>query len=389
MGFRRPRACLALLLLGQLLVAGCRDRAERDRDGGDDATNNDAATAGDALAPLALDFSATGCGDFNLTLNRCTGPAPLTVRLSPIGSPTVNRFLWDFGDGTAPSTERAPTHSYTLPGMYTVSLVGASVTGSLSRVRPQFIAVSAASVGELCDVDAQCATGLRCLCGSSATCGGAFSRGICSIACGAGPCTGGAVCADLALGLLSDDPPPSPLPFQDVLCLAPCDSDRTCAPGLSCRDLPAGGGGVHAWVRGCFAPLPLDVGASCRNPDGALSGNLCTSGRCAELGALGLCSATCASAGDCPPGAACALFGDGRQLCLRTCAGPTECDGDPLIGCRPSDADGSALSFTLPVGGPTSACGPRACHTTDDCRPSGLCQDGHCRPLLELPARAR
>lgn len=51
-----------------------------------------------------------------------TGCVPFTVTFTPtIGGGTVTGSLWDFGDG-AFSTLAAPTHSYTVPGTYSVSL---------------------------------------------------------------------------------------------------------------------------------------------------------------------------------------------------------------------------------------------------------------------------
>jgi PKD repeat protein len=50
-----------------------------------------------------------------------TGPAPLTVVFTGESTGTVDSRLWDFGDGSE-STERNPSHVYTKPGAYTVSL---------------------------------------------------------------------------------------------------------------------------------------------------------------------------------------------------------------------------------------------------------------------------
>ena len=56
-----------------------------------------------------------------------TGTAPLTVTFteSSAGSPTS--WLWDFGDGSSSILENPPSHKYSVPGTYTVSL---TVTGS-------------------------------------------------------------------------------------------------------------------------------------------------------------------------------------------------------------------------------------------------------------------
>jgi len=54
------------------------------------------------------------------TLNTSRGAVPLTVRFTnqSLGDPTS--FSWDFGDG-AKSVEKDPVHTYTIPGVYTVT----------------------------------------------------------------------------------------------------------------------------------------------------------------------------------------------------------------------------------------------------------------------------
>lgn len=58
--------------------------------------------------------------------DRTFGGAPLDVQFTSSGSTdpegdTLN-FRWDFGDGSAPSTEANPKHTYVAEGMYTVTL---------------------------------------------------------------------------------------------------------------------------------------------------------------------------------------------------------------------------------------------------------------------------
>ncbi|MBS1574873.1 MAG: PKD domain-containing protein [Bacteroidetes bacterium] len=50
-----------------------------------------------------------------------TGCAPYTVTFDNT-SQAGQTFIWDFGDGTANSTEFQPTHTYQLPGQYTIRL---------------------------------------------------------------------------------------------------------------------------------------------------------------------------------------------------------------------------------------------------------------------------
>ncbi len=55
------------------------------------------------------------------------------------GEPTS--FTWDFGDGTATSTKRSPTHAYQTPGLYTVQLTVSGARGSDSRTRVDYVHV--------------------------------------------------------------------------------------------------------------------------------------------------------------------------------------------------------------------------------------------------------
>lgn len=367
---------LAVLTVVAASAAGCKDRLVAQPV---DADLFDGGGRADGpVQPLEIDFAATGCPEYDLAASRCSGVAPLTVAFAPIGSGSITRFLWDFGDGTPKSADRAPAHTYVIPGVFTVSLVGAGATGTVSKTHRQFVVANVAGVGGLCDVDAQCATGLHCLCGAGSACGGAFPRGVCTAECRAGVCSGGAVCADLPV-----IPPQAP-PTTDriALCLAPCEDDTACAQGLTCRALLSATTSAQpqpTWTRGCFAATTLEVGSACRTASGVLSDGACVTGRCDDLGALGLCVSSCAGGQLCPPGTACASFRDGRTVCLRSCAQSTDCGRDPLIGCEPAGAPG-AMGFTLAAApGPAStACAPKGCVADDDCGPAGTCQDGHC-----------
>ncbi len=74
------------------------------------------------LAVLALALPTAAQLDADFTATPLSGTNPLTVDFSDLttgGPPTVQ--VWYFGDGTT-STEANPTHTYTTPGTYTVSL---------------------------------------------------------------------------------------------------------------------------------------------------------------------------------------------------------------------------------------------------------------------------
>jgi PKD repeat protein len=402
-------------LLAWLSLPACHTRIVGP-DGGRDAPAGDAATS-DVPGALALDISVTGCARADVDAGHadggaaaCTGTAPLTLTFSPVGSPALTRFRWTFGDLTPPSTDRAPTHTYLLPGIYDVGVVGEGATGSVSRQRARFVVVTADGAGTPCDIDAQCGGGLFCLCGEAAPCGDGFSHGVCTSACPTSGCGGGAACARVVV------PPRAPAALPDAgsdagdagdtadastsadvgapldaaapgdaagdtdagataasLCLAACSEDGDCSSGLVCRALP-GVAGPGSWANVCVPPFFRRAGDSCRDARGLLDDGACATDLCADLGALGVCSATCAGGAACPPGTSCARFGDGRALCLTACSTSTPCESDPLLACE-TGAGAGALGFLAST--PASAtpfCAPRSCTSGADCAPSGTCK---------------
>src|SRR5204863_5279196 len=105
----------------------------------------------------------------------------------------------------------------------------------------------------------------------------------------------------------------------------------SCPVGLVCRALLSAGGAQARWALACVPPALRDVGQPCRDATGALDDDGCATGRCADLGALGVCSSSCAAGAECPPGSACATLGNGQSLCVRTCGRDFACDRDPLL----------------------------------------------------------
>src|SRR5690606_2184955 len=55
------------------------------------------------------------------TANPTSGPAPLAVSFDN-NSERANSYRWNFGDGSPTDTSENPTHTYTPPGTYTVTL---------------------------------------------------------------------------------------------------------------------------------------------------------------------------------------------------------------------------------------------------------------------------
>jgi len=346
---------VALLAIAGL---GCRDHAEAPADAGTDGVRPE------APGTLILEIAVNGCASYDQATVTCSGPPPLVLSFAPVGSQEVTEFVWDFGDGTPTSRDRAPTHTYGHPGNYTVTLNGHGDVGGVKPPVPVTVRVDALSAGAPCDVKVQCADGLDCVCAPGTGCGLAFARGICSTSCAADACDAGAVCAALPL-----DPPVSGGgAVRAPICIAGCQSSSDCAPGFACQTVAAAGvSAADVWAHGC---LPLgamrDVGEPCRDASERLADGLCTTGTCADVGALGVCSAGCDGDQLCPEETACASFPDGRLLCLRACASDAAAcgDRDPLLACT---------TFNAPAGGSAVVCAPKSCVADSACAPTGRC----------------
>jgi monoamine oxidase len=98
-----------------------------ERAGGEVDTNLDGPP--DPGTPTA-DFSASPIA----------GAAPLDVTFSDLSNELPTGWSWDFGDGGSSSLQH-PTHEYTAPGDYTVSLTATNPIGSHTRVLPKLITV--------------------------------------------------------------------------------------------------------------------------------------------------------------------------------------------------------------------------------------------------------
>ena len=73
------------------------------------------------------------------------GCAPLSVKLRDTSKGQVKARVWDFGDG-ATSQDADPTHVYTAPGKYTVTLTVSGECGSDTEARKDFVQAFGASV---------------------------------------------------------------------------------------------------------------------------------------------------------------------------------------------------------------------------------------------------
>ncbi len=346
------RAAVPLLLF--LAQAACRSNnaapppQPKPTDGGDDGP-------GYAPAPNALDIAVTGCASSKIEsgTEMCSGPAPFTVTFSPVGTPGLTSFVWDFGDGSPPSSEVAPVHTYSIPGRYDVSVKGSSaLIGTIPATRPGLIVALPVAAGAACDVKAQCADGLDCVSKAGDGCSPAFARGICSRDCTNGFCGSGAVCAAYALGAGSPagtGPADGGGSQLNPVCLADCGDGVGCPAGFVCQSFHAGGSTANGWVRGCLpAGAAGDLGASCRTASGALDHARCASGFCSAAATNGFCSASCQQPLTCPAGAACAWLTTG-QICLPACTSDQSCSGDPSVACQNLTAADAGVDGGVPV----------------------------------------
>jgi hypothetical protein len=191
--------------------------------------------------------------------------------------------------------------------------------------------------GAPCDVDVQCdgAAGLTCVCAPRSGCAAAFIRGICSMTCDGSACGSGAVCASIVTG-----------PQPDAGRARPCASPpvrrtRSARPASSARR-----------YRRFHRRGPVDTGLLAGRPgarsrrvvprcDEILRDDACASGLCADVGALGVCSAA-ATPRRVRPDRPARVLADARHLCLQTCVSDGDCASDPLLACVALPASGDA-----------------------------------------------
>ena len=88
----------------------------------------------DATYYMHTDDTSVGA-DF--TANVFSGKLPLTVNFTDQSCGTITSWQWNFGDG-ATSNEQNPSHTYSKPGTFTVSL---TVNGSDTETKPDYITV--------------------------------------------------------------------------------------------------------------------------------------------------------------------------------------------------------------------------------------------------------
>jgi len=102
-------------------------------DDGDVTINNGESDVwvGKLISQPIVDFSAQILSGF----------PPLTTKFYDLSKNNPISWEWDFGDGSAIATEHEPTHTYTHPGGYTVTLVTTNEFGEYSEIKNNYITV--------------------------------------------------------------------------------------------------------------------------------------------------------------------------------------------------------------------------------------------------------
>ena len=89
-----------------------------------------------------ITVSSSGTGPkAAFTVDKRTGPKPLTVQFTDqsTGNPTM--WAWDFGDGTSEMLAN-PAHTYQEAGVYSISLTASNNAGSDTKTEPDYISVT-------------------------------------------------------------------------------------------------------------------------------------------------------------------------------------------------------------------------------------------------------
>jgi PKD repeat protein len=90
--------------------------------------------------------------------NPTSGTAPLTVAFADLSLGLVTSRNWDFGDGSG-STAANPSHVYSAPGSYTVSLLVSGPGGTNTATSPNLITVNAPAQPPAADFSASPTSG--------------------------------------------------------------------------------------------------------------------------------------------------------------------------------------------------------------------------------------
>lgn len=78
--------------------------------------------------------------------NATKGRAPLLVKFSDLSTGGPATWSWDFGDGSAPATVNNPEHTYTVSGVYSVTLTVTKNSKDFTITKKDYITVDTGSI---------------------------------------------------------------------------------------------------------------------------------------------------------------------------------------------------------------------------------------------------
>jgi hypothetical protein len=94
------------------------------------------------LVTISLNFGGASSFSVDFSAIPVTGAAPLTVTFTDLSGGSVDSWQWDFDyDGNVDSTAQNPTHVYSIPGVYSVSLQVSGSEGQGFRTKHNYISV--------------------------------------------------------------------------------------------------------------------------------------------------------------------------------------------------------------------------------------------------------
>ncbi|MFN3917427.1 MAG: gliding motility-associated C-terminal domain-containing protein [Flavobacteriales bacterium] len=112
-------------IIYQAVCAGCGGNSDFPTSPGAWSNTNNSPNCNLGIFKFGLDQIVADF-DFSINLNNCQYPMSVEFTNS---SQAATLYFWDFGDGTPIITDASPTHNYTQPGTYTVTLIASDIYG--------------------------------------------------------------------------------------------------------------------------------------------------------------------------------------------------------------------------------------------------------------------
>ncbi len=97
----------------------------------------------DSVVKVVDSIYAQPQANFTSPAEVCFGTTVKFTDQSTAPNSSTTGRVWDFGDGTGPSTQQNPAHDYTLPGAYAVTLTTTSAVGCVSVKTTKSVVVNA------------------------------------------------------------------------------------------------------------------------------------------------------------------------------------------------------------------------------------------------------